>query len=225
QYLNNPALTAQKFIPNPFRPGTLMYRTGDLGRWLPQGEIQYMGRKDEQLKIRGYRIEPGEIENALLTLPDLTAAVVTAVSNATGEQELAAYLTANRQIDIAEIRNHLAKLLPTYMLPAHYLQLDVMPLTTNGKIDKKMLPVPTGINSSGEAHVPPTNDIERQLVNIWQEVLGKDKVGINDNFFDLGGHSLTAIRLIARIKKEFSIELNIKDVFAEPTIETLADII
>src|SRR5690606_38001316 len=128
-------------------------------------------------------------------------------------------------IDIAEIRNHLAKLLPTYMLPAHYLQLDVMPLTTNGKIDKKMLPVPTGINSSGEAHVTPTNDIERQLVNIWQEVLGKDKVGINDNFFDLGGHSLTAIRLIARIKKEFSIELNIKDVFAEPTIETLADII
>ncbi|WP_298737349.1 non-ribosomal peptide synthetase [uncultured Chitinophaga sp.] len=225
QYLNNPELTAQKFIPNPYRPGSLMYRTGDLGRWLPQGEIQYIGRKDEQLKIRGYRIEPGEIENALLTLSDITAAVVTCISNTVDEKELVAYLTAKRQLDTAEIRNHLIKLLPAHMLPVYYVQLENMPLTTNGKADKKMLPIPAGIDSTTGSYVPPSNDIEQQLVNIWQEILGKDTIGIKDNFFMLGGHSLTAIRLIARIKKEFSTELNIKDVFAEPTIETLADII
>jgi Non-ribosomal peptide synthetase modules and related proteins len=225
QYLNNPDLTAQKFVTNPYRPGSLMYRTGDLGRWLPQGEIQYIGRKDEQLKIRGYRIEPGEIENALLTLSDITAAVVTCISNTVDEKELVAYLTAKRQLDTAEIRNHLIKLLPAHMLPVYYVQLENMPLTTNGKADKKMLPIPAGIDSTTGSYVPPSNDIEQQLVNIWQEILGKDTIGIKDNFFMLGGHSLTAIRLIARIKKEFSTELNIKDVFAEPTIETLADII
>src|SRR5690606_3972028 len=189
QYLNNPALTAQKFIPNPFRPGTLMYRTGDLGRWLPQGEIQYMGRKDEQPKIRGYRIEPGEIENALQAHPDITHAVVTAVTHTDGEKELAAYLVSSEHLIAADIRDHLARCLPAYMLPAHYVQLDAIPLTTNGKVDKSMLPNPAGSSTSAATYVPPTNDTEQQLASIWQDILGKERVGIKDNFFDLGGDS------------------------------------
>src|SRR5690606_25594428 len=189
QYLNNPALTAQKFIPNPFRPGTLMYRTGDLGRWLPQGEIQYMGRKDEQLKIRGYRIEPGEIENALQAHLDIVSAIVDATANKNGEKELVAYIVGRASLQVADLRSHLAALLPAYMLPAHYVQLDAIPLTTNGKVDKSMLPDPAGASTSAATYVPPTNDTEQLLANIWQDILGKERVGIKDNFFDLGGDS------------------------------------
>ncbi|WP_298731700.1 phosphopantetheine-binding protein, partial [uncultured Chitinophaga sp.] len=197
------------------------YRTGDLGRWLPQGEIQYIGRKDEQLKIRGYRIEPGEIENALLTLPGITAAVVNASSSTTGEKELVAYVVADPLLQITDLRNQLTGLLPPYMLPAHYIQLDALPLTANGKIDKRRLPAPGG-NLFNETYIAPTNDTEQQLVNIWQEVLGKDKIGIKDNFFDLGGHSLTAIRILSRIRNEFKVELRMDTVFSNATIEFIA---
>ncbi|WP_298738830.1 condensation domain-containing protein, partial [uncultured Chitinophaga sp.] len=226
QYLNNHELTAQKFVPNPYRTGSLMYRTGDLGRWLPQGEIQYIGRKDEQLKIRGYRIEPGEIENALLILPDVSAAVVTTVLNTAGEPELAAYLSAKRQLDIAGIRNHLTSCLPAYMLPVYYMQLEVLPLTSNGKVDKKKLPAPGDTALGGNAiYVPPANEVEWQLAEIWHDILGKEKIGINDNFFDLGGHSLTAIRLLSQLQRVFHVKMELKDIFAQKHLADQARLI
>ncbi|RBL90281.1 non-ribosomal peptide synthetase [Chitinophaga flava] len=225
QYLNNPQLTAQKFVPNPFRPGQRMYKTGDLGRWLPDGQIQFIGRKDEQVKIRGYRIEPGEIENVLLAHPGVNAAIVLPWTNHTGDKELVAYLVGEQTIEVAALKTFLSVQLPAYMHPGYYLQLDTLPLTPNGKVDKARLPAPSEQTTGRAEYVAPTNDTEQQLVYIWQEVLGKEKIGIRDNFFDMGGHSLTAIRLITRIKKEFSIEINMKDVFADPTIEVLADLI
>ncbi|WP_298742036.1 condensation domain-containing protein, partial [uncultured Chitinophaga sp.] len=220
QYLNNPELTAQKFIANPYRPGSLMYWTGDLGRWLPQGEIQYIGRKDEQVKIKGYRIEPGEIENAILTLADISTAVVVTVPNTAGEPELATYFTAKRQIDVAEIRSHLTSCLPAYMLPAHYMQLEVLPLTTNGKVDKKMLPLPDG-SPSAAAYVAPANDTEQQIAHIWQEILGRERVGIRDSFFDLGGDSIKILRMLAAVRKQLNLDIPVADVYKHPTIEAL----
>ncbi|WP_298731591.1 condensation domain-containing protein, partial [uncultured Chitinophaga sp.] len=224
KYLNNPELTAQKFVPNPYRPGSLMYRTGDLGRWLPQGEIQYIGRKDEQLKIRGYRIEPGEIENALLTLPGISAAVVNASSSTTGEKELVAYIVTEPLVQITDLRDQLANLLPPYMLPAHYIQLDVLPLTPNGKIDKRMLPTPAD-TISYEAYIAPTNATEQQLANIWQDILGKERVSIYDNFFDLGGHSLTAIRLASQLQRVFHVKVELRDIFAQKRLVDQAELI
>ncbi|WP_298731550.1 condensation domain-containing protein, partial [uncultured Chitinophaga sp.] len=222
QYLNNPELTAQKFIANQYRPGSLMYRTGDLGRWLPQGEIQYIGRKDEQVKIKGYRIEPGEIENAILTLADISTAVVVTVPNTAGEPELATYFTAKRQIDVAEIRSHLTSCLPAYMLPAHYMQLEVLPLSTNGKVDKKMLPALKEAGLEGDLnYVAPANDTEQQIANIWQEILGREKVGIRDNFFDLGGDSIKILRVLAAVRKQLNLDIPVADVYKHPTIETL----
>jgi len=214
-YINNQSLTDQKFIAY---NGKRLYSTGDLARWLPDGNIQYIGRKDEQVKIRGYRIELGEIENILLSHPEITAAVVTV----TQQQQLAAYYVSTTNPDV---KAYLLMHLPAYMVPAHYIQLEKIPLTTNGKIDKRRLPHPEDQLQNGTLYAAPTNEIEQTLVNIWQEILGKERVGIKDNFFDLGGHSLTAIRLITRIRNEFNIDINMKDVFKDPTIEVLADII
>src|SRR5690606_1805129 len=140
EYLNKPALTEEKFVPNPFRPGERMYKTGDLGKWLPDGNIEFLGRKDEQVKIRGYRSEPGEIESCLKTCAGITDAIVVVKPDKAGEKELIAYLAASQQLDIAAIREHLSGQLPSYMLPDHYVLLDAIPLNVNGKVDKKQLP-------------------------------------------------------------------------------------
>ncbi|RBL90280.1 non-ribosomal peptide synthetase [Chitinophaga flava] len=222
QYLNNPQLTAQKFVPNPFRPGQRMYKTGDLGRWLPDGQIQFIGRKDEQVKIRGYRIEPGEIENVLLIHPDITQAVVITVNNKAGEKELAAYFVSALALSAADLKSFLSTQLPAYMHPSYLIQLDTLPLTHNGKIDKTKLPIPTEQASGRAAYAAPTNDTEEQLVDIWREILGRDQIGIDDNFFDIGGHSLTALRLHHALSKHHGYQLKLQDIYNQPTIREMA---
>jgi amino acid adenylation domain-containing protein len=224
-YLNISALTDEKFIPNPFRREEKMYRTGDVGKWLPEGRILFAGRQDEQIKIRGHRIELGEVENVLLSHPDIESAVV--VARMMGdEMQLIAYIRGRENGNAASVRNYLSSLLPAYMLPAYYMLLDTFPLTPNGKIDKKNLPLPGSNNTLADVkYVPPRNETEEQLVLIWQEILNKEKLGILDNFFESGGHSLKVMQLISRIKMVFQVKITIQQVFSEPTIEGLANCI
>ncbi|MCW3465948.1 non-ribosomal peptide synthetase [Chitinophaga nivalis] len=203
-YLNKPELTAEKFVPDPFQQGQLMYRTGDLGRWLPDGNIEITGRKDDQISIRGYRIELGEIEHALQRHPDIDAAAVIARYNAAGENELVAYIVGDAALNTAVLHAHLRKSVPDYMLPVYYVPLAVLPLTLNGKVDKRNLPDPQGISiDTGVAYVAPRHATEEKLALIWQEVLGREKVGVNDGFFETGGHSISMIRLLHKINTVF----------------------
>ncbi|RBL90503.1 non-ribosomal peptide synthase/polyketide synthase [Chitinophaga flava] len=225
-YLNRPELTADKFVSNEFLPGQTLYRTGDIGKWLPDGNILFTGRKDDQLKINGYRIEPAEIEAVLLKYRNIDTAVVTASVNAAGEQELVAYLVSKDDITITDIREYLSEHLPAYMVPVHYVQLPELPLTTSGKVDRKRLPsLAAGSLLSGAAYVAPRNTTEEQLVEIWQEVLGRGNIGIKDNFFDAGGHSLKATRLVSLVHRTFDVKLELKDVFTYVTPETQAGFI
>ena len=222
-YLNQPELTAEKFVDNPFVPGQRMYRTGDMGRWLPDGNIEFMGRKDEQVKIRGYRIELGEIENALMQHPAIVNAAVVAKATAEGEKEMVGYIAANETLDATALILHLKQYLPAYMVPAYFVQLETLPLTANGKVDRKQLPDPAGLGmGTGVEYVAPGNDTEEKLVEIWQEILGRETIGIKDNFFDLGGHSLKATQLISKINMVFGVGISIQTVFQEPTIESIA---
>lgn len=222
-YLNNEELTKEKFIPHPWLPGERIYRTGDLGRWLPDGNIAFAGRKDDQVKIRGYRIEPGELEKALQNHPDIDSAVVIARVNPAREKELVAYLTGKNTLTAPAIHAHLSRIVPAYMLPGYYVRLTAFPLTPNGKIDRRALPDPEGRSLLLDTDfVAPRNDIEEKLVAIWQEILGKDKIGVKDNFFEIGGHSLKVTQLISRINSNFLVQVKIQSIFREPTIENIA---
>jgi amino acid adenylation domain-containing protein len=225
-YLNRPELTVEKFVENPFRPGERMYRTGDLGRWLEDGNIEFMGRKDEQVKVRGYRIELGEIESALQTHENIELCVVIARADKQGEKELVAYVTAKEELNIPELRRFLAGVLPAYMIPTHYVQMNELPLTSNGKVDRKSLQDIEAIGlSTGAEFVSPRNEIETKLVLIWEEVLGRKAVSVKDNFFDLGGHSLKATRLVSQVHKEFHVEIKLKELFEAPVLEDQARLI
>ncbi len=225
-YLNQPGLTAQKFITNPFRKGERLYRTGDIGRWLPDGNIEFIGRKDEQVKIRGYRIELGEIENALYRHDGIDAAVVIVRSNDEYEKELVAYIVGPQPMESSELRSYLADLVPSYMIPAHFVQLEELPLTSNGKIDRRSLPDPEGLSlDNGVKYVAPSNDTEEKLVQIWQEILKKPRIGVREDFFNIGGHSLRATRLASQIYKEFGVRMELKDLFAITQIEEQAQLI
>ena len=222
-YLHQPAMTAERFIPDPFQEGALLYKTGDLGRWLPDGTIAFLGRKDDQVKLRGYRVEPGEIAAALLSQAQVTAAVVLPKENEQGITNLIAWFTAHEKLDVAALRNALAQSLPPYMVPAFFYQVDTFPLLANGKIDKRSLPLPQDEQDKVAALAPRT-EVERTLRSIWSEVLGIDdeRIGIKDNFFELGGHSLTAIRTVFKIHEQFNIEFDLTNFFSEPSIEGLA---
>ncbi len=222
-YLNNTTLTAEKFIDNPFEPGTKMYHTGDLARWLSDGNIEFLGRIDHQVKIRGFRIELGEIETQLLSYQGVNEVIVTAKEDNSGSKYLCAYLVGERDFTVGELRQHLAKELPDYMIPSYFVQMEKLPLTANGKIDRKALPEPDGSMASGITYEAPTNAIEEKLVTIWQEILKIDKIGIRDNFFELGGHSLKAISMVAKIKKELEVEILLKEIFQGPTIKEISD--
>ncbi|MCM3268071.1 non-ribosomal peptide synthetase [Paenibacillus elgii] len=224
-YLNRPDLTADKFMPVPFTPEQRMYRTGDLARWLPDGSIEYLGRIDHQVKIRGYRIELGEIEAQLLKVAAVQEAIVVARTDETGQTYLCAYFTADREQAVGTLRSELAREVPGYMVPSFFVQLEEMPLTPNGKIDRQALPAPEGIVHTGEEYAAPRTPVEAKLAELWQEVLGVPSVGIRDNFFELGGHSLRAMRLAAHIQKELQVNVPLQDVFATPTIEQLAAVI
>ncbi|NEN85515.1 non-ribosomal peptide synthetase [Paenibacillus elgii] len=224
-YLNRPGLTADKFMPVPFALEQRMYRTGDLARWLPDGSIEYLGRIDHQVKIRGYRIELGEIEAQLLKVAAVQEAIVLARTDETGQTYLCAYFTADGQQAAGALRSELARELPGYMVPSFFIQLEEMPLTPNGKIDRQALPAPEGIVPTGAEYAAPRTPVEAKLAELWQEVLGVPSVGIRDNFFELGGHSLRAMRLAAHIQKELQVNVPLQDVFATPTIEQLAAVI
>ncbi|MGB3464859.1 MAG: amino acid adenylation domain-containing protein, partial [Cyclobacteriaceae bacterium] len=218
-YMNREDLTSEKFIANPFRTGERLYKTGDLGRWLPDGKIEFLGRKDDQVKVRGYRIELAEIEQVLISHDLLDNAVVLARDNAEGEKELVAYLVAAEEQNTNKLRAYLKEQLPAYMVPSYFVQLVEIPLTANGKVDKKALPAPEGLGiDSGVEYVAPRNELEEQLVRIWQSVLQKEKIGIHHDFFALGGHSLKALRLSNEYQKVLDVKVSLQDLFTQTSI-------
>jgi natural product biosynthesis luciferase-like monooxygenase protein/amino acid adenylation domain-containing protein len=222
-YLNQPELTAEKFTADPFIVGEKIYHTGDWGRWQSDGNIEFLERKDDQLKIQGYRIEPGEIESALLQYPSVAQAVVMARADKQGEQELVAYLVGSESLNTAGIREHLKKTLPSYMIPGHYIQVDAIPLLPSGKADKRALRATLGIAvATGVEYVAPRNDVEEKIKAMWEDVLGKANIGVKDDFFFLGGHSLKATRLISLMLKEFGVNMNLATFFNNATIEGIA---
>ncbi|RBL90505.1 non-ribosomal peptide synthetase [Chitinophaga flava] len=225
-YLNNPLLTAEKFIPHPYKPGEQLYKTGDLGRLLPDGNILFVGRKDNQVKVRGYRVELAEIENALQTYAPVNEAAVVARTDKYGEKVLIAYLVAGGALDVISLRTYLVSYLPLHMVPAHFVQLEEFPLNANGKVDRKALPDPeeAGLHT-GIEYVAPRNETEEKLLLIWQEILSRNKISVKDNFFELGGHSIKATRLIGHIHNVFGVSVNIREVFRSPTIEGMSDLI
>ncbi|TCW37424.1 gramicidin S synthase 2 [Laceyella sacchari] len=219
-YLNRPELTAERFIEDPFNPGARMYKSGDLARWLSDGTLEYLGRIDHQVKIRGHRIELGEIETKLLEHPAINECVVMARTDESGAAYLAAYVVASQAWTATELRQHLGVTLPEYMVPSYFVELDKFPLTSNGKVNRKALPVPEKVSTAN--YVPPTNRIEEALVGIYQEVLGVERVGIEDHFFELGGHSIKAMMLTSRILKELDADVPLREVFARDTVKELA---
>ncbi len=221
-YLNRQELTNEKFVTNPFRPGERMYRTGDLARWLPGGNIDFIGRKDDQVKIRGYRIELGEIENVLAGLDGIRSCCVLAMADGEGNKRLVGYVVKDEGFDKSFLESKLKMLLPEYMIPRLWVELEMMPMTSSGKIDRKGLPEPDMSGLSSNEYVAPRTKEEEQLAAIWAELLKADKIGIYDNFFELGGHSLLATRLVSRIRSIMNIEVAIKDVFDFPTIESMS---
>ncbi|WP_155617222.1 non-ribosomal peptide synthetase, partial [Paenibacillus polymyxa] len=224
-YLNRPELTAEKFVKDPFAGGKAgyerMYRTGDLARWMPDGNIEYLGRIDHQVKIRGYRIELGEVETQLLQVESVREAVVVARTDEMGQNHMVAYYVAGQVVETSELRSELGRELPSYMVPSYFVQLEQLPLTPNGKIDRKALPAPEGSLQTGADYAEPRTMQERALVAVWESVLGLQTVGILDNFFDLGGDSIKAIQIASRAFQA-GYKLDMKDLFQYPTVEALA---
>ncbi|MCM3141133.1 edeine biosynthesis hybrid PKS-NRPS EdeI [Brevibacillus sp. MER 51] len=222
-YFGQPTLTAERFIPNPFQPGQRMYKTGDLARWLPDGRIEYVGRSDFQCKVRGYRIELGEIESALSQHPDITEAVVS-VRDTASNPYLAAYYMGPQILDSDELRAMLSKSLPDYMIPHFYTHMSMWPLTPNGKLDRKSLPEPDAIqHSSHTEYQAPATRLEEQVAGIWQEVLKRETVGMQDNFFQIGGTSLLLVQVHAKLEQLYPGLVRIADLFAHPTLSSLTN--
>uniref|UniRef100_UPI000B29B220 non-ribosomal peptide synthetase n=1 Tax=Abyssisolibacter fermentans TaxID=1766203 RepID=UPI000B29B220 len=224
-YLNRSKITMTKFVDNPFMPDVRMYRTGDLARWLPCGNIEFLGRIDNQVKIKGYRIELGEIENNLLQHEKIREAVVIVRKDGIEDKYLCAYIVSDKEFTTTELRTYLLKQLPGYMIPSYFMQLERIPLTHNGKIDRKTLEKLDINMTTGVEYERPRNEVETRLIDIWRNVLNVDKIGIDDNFFDLGGHSLRATILMAKIHKELNIEIPLKEIFTNLTIRELAQYI
>jgi amino acid adenylation domain-containing protein len=237
-YAGRPELTAERFLPDPFagllgEPGARLYRTGDRARRLPDGDLEFLGRADAQVKIRGFRIEPAEVEARLAAHPEVAAAAVVArdaaAAGGAGDRRLVAYLVPRRPADApgaVELRRFLAAALPEAMVPATFVVLAALPLTASGKVDRRRLPAPEdaeGTAAAGEVYAPPRNAVERAIAEIWQEVLRRERVGRNDSFFDLGGHSLTLVQVRARLAERFGRKLPMLDLFRHPTIAALAD--
>ncbi|NLT15145.1 MAG: amino acid adenylation domain-containing protein, partial [Clostridiales bacterium] len=224
-YLNSPDLTSERFLVNPFVHGEKMYRTGDRARWYPKGDIEFLGRMDYQVKIRGFRIELGEIEARLLSHTAIREAVVKAFIDDDGLSYLAAYVVTNGQMSADEIQAYLSDSLPNYMIPGHIEILDKMPLNNNGKTDRNALLAPRSIYNTLNEIVPPANEAEACLVGIWSKALGQERIGVLDEYTAIGGDSLTAIKIITEIHKNFGVEVSPKYVFQLQTIRKLAEMI
>jgi amino acid adenylation domain-containing protein len=223
-YLGRPALTAQRFVADPFggEPGARLYRTGDLGRWRPDGALEYLGRTDDQVKVRGFRIELGEIEARLLEHPGVREAVVLARQDAPGERRLVAYVVGDQTAAADGLRAHLGERLPAYMVPAAYVRLEQWPLTANGKLDRKALPAPEDGAYAARAYEAPVGRTEQALAEIWSEVLRIDRVGRHDDFFELGGHSLLAVQVISRVRQALAVEAELGQVFTRSVLHDFA---
>ncbi|MBD0254868.1 MAG: amino acid adenylation domain-containing protein, partial [Cytophagales bacterium] len=221
-YFGQKEMTDQKFVPSPFRPGECMYRTGDLGRWLPDGNLVFYGRCDEQLKFYGNRIEPEEIEAALKKHEGIRRCVVAKRVNAAGEDMLVAYYVAGAAIETQALQHFLARYLAKSVIPTHFVHIRKLPLTLNGKLNLRALPDPETVAGSAGAYVAPQNETEEKLAQIWREVLGKERIGTQDNFFELGGHSLKATRIVSRVHKEFQVQAPLRSIFNHPTVQALA---
>ena len=206
-YLNNKKLTSERFLENPFQNDEKIYKTGDLGKWTLEGNIEYLGRKDEQVKIRGYRIELGEINKAIKKVPGIEDVIVVARENKLGEKELNAYIISENKEIIKDIKEEIKKCLPEYMIPAKFMIMESFPLTDNGKIDKKSLPEIKEIIDSN--YVEATNPLEEELVDLWRELLDMDKIGIDDGFIEVGGHSLIATKMVYKINELYNIDLSL----------------
>jgi len=228
-YLNRPELTEQRFTGDPFsaEADARLYKTGDLGRWLSDGNVEYLGRNDFQVKIRGFRIELGEIEAQLTKCSGVREAVVIAREDKAGDKRLVAYLTAQEESNLAaaDLRARLAESLPDYMLPGAFVMLPALPLTANGKLDRQALPVPDGDALITRPYAAPQGPVETAIARIWQALLEIEQVGRDDDFFELGGHSLLAVQLIARLRQELNVEVTLREFFAQPTPAALARVV
>jgi amino acid adenylation domain-containing protein len=225
-YWNRPDLTRQRFVPNPFteQPSSRLYRTGDLARCLKDGNIEFLGRCDDQLKIRGFRVEPGEIEAVLAKSPDVAEVVVVAREERPGNRRLVAYIVRRQdaEIDVRDLRELILHALPDYMVPAEFVFLKALPLTPSGKINRRGLPAPKPYEPATDRYVAPRDTTELRLAEIWESVLDCHPVGVKDNFFELGGHSLLAVRVLARVEQAFGVHLPLSILFQSSTVESLA---
>ena len=225
-YLGRPELTAEKFVPHPFaEDGARLYRTGDLARFLPDGNIEFLGRMDHQVKLRGFRVELGEIESVLNSHPDLRESVVVLREDGT-DKRLIGYVVANENaaVTATELRGYLKERLPEYMLPAAFVVLEKLPLTANQKVDRRALPALEQERADGGVdYVAPRTVVEEVLVGLWEDVFGVKQVGVYDDFFELGGHSLLATQLMSRVRQSFGVEVALRRIFETPTIAALAE--
>jgi amino acid adenylation domain-containing protein len=227
-YLNRPELTAERFLPDPFvrEPNARMYKTGDLGRWLAHGVVDFLGRNDFQVKVRGFRVELGEIEARLAEHPAVREAVVLAREDAPGDKRLVAYYTGEPSIGAEVLRTHVLATLPEYMAPAAYVNVERLPLTPAGKLDRKALPLPDSRSSeTDQSYIAPRTPTEQALADIWCDLFGVKEVGVRDNFFESGGHSLMAVRLFDMVSRTLGFGLGISDLFLNPTVEQMAKVI
>ena len=227
-YLGRPGLTAERFVPDPFsaEPGARLYWTGDRARYLSDGNLEFLGRVDHQVKIRGFRLELGEVEAALADHPAVRECVVLAREDAPGHRRLVAYVVPVQPSVPSgrELRSFLQGRLPDHMVPSAFVLLDALPLTLNGKLDRRMLPAPDQTRPDlDEAFIGPRTPVEETIAGIWGEVLKVERVGVHDNFFELGGHSLLATQVIARVRAAFEVELALRALFEAPTVAGLAD--
>ncbi|TPG69307.1 amino acid adenylation domain-containing protein [Brevibacillus laterosporus] len=222
-YLHQPELTSEKFIQNPYEPGERLYKSGDLVRRLPNGNLEYLGRIDHQVKIRGHRIELGEIERKLLEHPSIKEAAVLAGEGDGGHKSLCAYFTADSELPVSEVRTYLTKQLPSFMLPSYFIYLENMPLTSNGKVDRKALSKPDDSLRDVGNYEAPRSELEWQLAEIWQDMLGVRQVGIHDNFFDLGGDSIKVIGLVNKMNRHCQFHVQIREMYLYPTIGMLVE--
>ncbi|MDB4947768.1 MAG: Malonyl CoA-acyl carrier protein transacylase [Gemmatimonadetes bacterium] len=224
-YHARPSLTAEKYLPDAWgeRPGERMYRTGDLARWLPDGEIEYLGRLDHQVKIRGHRVEVGEVEATLAAHPALAESAVVVREDLGLARLVAYYVPADPAPSVSALRTFLRERLPEYMVPSAWVRLPVLPHTPNGKVDKRALPAPDAHAAGDEGYVAPRTPSEQVLASLWAEVLGVERVGLRDNFFELGGHSLLATRVMSRLRESLQVEMPLRAMFDAPTVEALAE--
>ncbi|MFZ6028538.1 MAG: amino acid adenylation domain-containing protein [Chloroflexota bacterium] len=225
-YLGRDELTQQKFIRNPYRAGERLYRSGDVAKYLPTGEMVYLGRSDDQVQVRGFRVELGEINSQLLKHPSISEAIVIGKESPSDSTEIVAYVVPKEDVTVTTLRSHLAQTLPSYMIPSAFVLLKSLPLTATGKVDKRALPAPESSRPDVEqAYIAPRTSMETLLAEIFTDVLHVDRVGVFDDFFELGGHSLLATQVVSRIRTTFQVELALRNMFESPTVAGLAEVI